>query len=505
MRTLFDEFDLIDYSDWKIDNFSADNFFSIEARKKLEDKYFPLIEVTDEFSRKSVSFQLSKNEALHGWLKYKEGFSADLVNKFLSEFKCKKGDIILDPFIGSGTTALVALLNDMNSIGYDILPMSKISILAKSSVLKYDLSEVQKLIKLIDSKHIPSGFEKKTNEISTTVSAYPGNTGVEIEFFTNLIHESDFSDLTKNLFTLCALNTLEKVSYSAKDGQYLRWDYRCPKVVEAEKARLKAGKKPFAVKLDKGIIPSFRKAVVDELNKVAKDIRNIQQGSSTGFSSKCEIIEGSSLYNLPLLKDNIVSGVISSPPYCNRYDYTRTYALELAYLGKQDEEVRKLRQDLLSCTVENKSKREDIREFYRRIDRIKDFEKVEEIVTRCSALTETIDALKARSLEGEINNKGVLRMVEGYFYELAFIFFEIFRVLKAGAGVAFVNDNVRYAGEVVQVDFITCALAEAIGFKIKKVYALKQKKGNSSQQMKRYGKVALRKSITVWEKPVLSI
>lgn len=502
MQTLFDELKVTDFSDWKITNFSADNFFSIEARKDLEEKYFPLIEVTDEFSRKSVSFQLSKNEAIHGWLKYKEGFSADLVNKFLKEFGCKKGDVILDPFIGSGTTALVAILNDMDSVGYDILPMSKISILAKSSVLKYDLSEIEKMIDLIANTEVPASYTKKTNELSTTTDAYPNNNAVEIEYFTELIKEFDYSDLTKNLFTLCALNTLERVSYSAKDGQYLRWDCRCPKIIEAEKARLAAGKKPFVVRLDKGDIPSFKEAVIEELNKVTGDIKYIQKYSSSTFNNQCDnIIEGSALFNLPLLPDNTIGGVISSPPYCNRYDYTRTYALELAYLGKNDEDIRQLRQDLLSCTVENKPKRESIRDFYNKIGRLSDFEKVEGIIANCSALTETIEALKARSLKGEINNKGVLKMVEGYFYELTFIFFEIFRASKSGACVAFVNDNVRYAGEVVQVDFITCALAETIGFNIKKIYALKQKKGNSSQQMKKYGRVALRKSITVWEKP----
>jgi site-specific DNA-methyltransferase (cytosine-N4-specific) len=66
--------------------------------------------------------------------------------------------------------------------------------------------------------------------------------------------------------------------------------------------------------------------------------------------------------------------------------------------------------------------------------------------------------------------------------------------------VAFVNDNVRYGGEVIPVDFLSCSLAEQFGFTVKKVYCLKQKKGNSSQQMAKFGRVALRKSITIWTK-----
>ena len=81
------------------------------------------------------------------------------------------------------------------------------------------------------------------------------------------------------------------------------------------------------------------------------------------------------------------------------------------------------------------------------------------------------------------------------------VFNELFRTCRTGAQVAFVNDNVRYAGEIIPVDTISTSLAEAIGFTPKAIYVLPQKKGNSSQQMSRYGRVPLRKSITIWRKP----
>ena len=45
------------------------------------------------------------------------------------------------------------------------------------------------------------------------------------------------------------------------------------------------------------------------------------------------LYEDSVLYKLPQLQDDSIDLVITSPRYCNRYDYTRTYALELAFLG----------------------------------------------------------------------------------------------------------------------------------------------------------------------------
>jgi hypothetical protein len=68
------------------------------------------------------------------------------------------------------------------------------------------------------------------------------------------------------------------------------------------------------------------------------------------------LYNGSSLEVLPELPDNAYDAIITSPPYCNRYDYTRTYALELALLGIDEQGLVKLRQDMLSCTVENRAK-----------------------------------------------------------------------------------------------------------------------------------------------------
>jgi len=92
-------------------------------------------------------------------------------------------------------------------------------------------------------------------------------------------------------------------------------------------------------------------------------------------------------------------------------------------------------------------------------------------------------------------------MVEQYFTELTFVFAELLRVCRRGACVAFVNDNVRYGGEIIPVDLFTTNLAEDLGFEPVKVYVLPQRKGNSSQQMEKFGREALRKSITVWEVP----
>jgi DNA modification methylase len=185
--------------------------------------------------------------------------------------------------------------------------------------------------------------------------------------------------------------------------------------------------------------------------------------------------------------------VITSPPYCNRYDYTRTYALELALLGVTHEGLIKLRQEMLSCTVENRAK-----------DLLKINPEWKSAVAAADkqellqAILRYLDELKA---EGSLNNNGIPRMVRGYFYEMACIIGECFRVMKAGARLFMVNDNVRYAGASISVDMILSDIAEQLGFEIENILVLPGGKGNSSQQMGEHGREALRKCVYIWKKP----
>ena len=480
--------------------FSANDFGRQTARANLERKLIDITEITSEFNRRTVSYQQSKNDRLHRWLKYKEGFSADLVTRLLEEFGIRRGDTILDPFMGSGTTALVCRMRGIHSIGFDILPMSKIAIRAKQAVFEYDPSEIKRLLDEIKNLSVPDRYTGVTASLTITEGAYPESTAKEVAFFSEWNDQSAYSDLARNLVTLCIVNSLEKVSYTSKDGQFLRWDHRSRKMAELADRRSATGRPPLVVRLDKGELPTLKQTLLEELESVYADILNIRRNASSPPASGIHFVEGSALFELPAFDDNLIHGVITSPPYCNRYDYTRTYALELAYLGIDDEGIKRLRQELLSCTVESRPKLERLRERYVALGKRREFDRILDIAQTNETLREVNESLRQREENGDLNNKGVLRMTDNYFVELTFLYAEIFRLCKPGAKVAFVNDNVRYGGEIIPVDFISTELAEQIGFVPVKVYSLKQQKGNSSQQMAKFGRVPLRKSITIWEK-----
>ena len=89
-------------------------------------------------------------------------------------------------------------------------------------------------------------------------------------------------------------------------------------------------------------------------------------------------------------------------------------------------------------------------------------------------------------------------MVRHYFEEMALVIFECARLLKPGAPLVMVNDNVRYQGAHIPVDLILSDFAQKAGLLVEKIWVLPRGKGNSSQQMGLHGRQEIRKCVYVW-------
>lgn len=478
------------------DTFSHDSVCPETARIELETRYGHLLEETEDFNRRLVSFQANKTEVLHSWIKYREGFSAGLVEILIEKFGLHPGDTLLDPFAGSGTALLVAQMLGIDAVGIELLPHSHLAWKAKSRAFEYDLDELRAIRKLVTKKSPPNN-NSSFPHLTITETAFPSQTEHDLIAYTYwLLEEVEMGENTRTLCHLILTSILEDISFTRKDGQYLRWDGRAEKVKQRNAARIAREKKPVKG-IDKGELPDVKTAFLAVLNKVIADTADLQIDPPP--PSEQELIKGNTLYVLPKMEADRFTSVITSPPYANRYDYTRTYALELAYLGV-GEEIFKLRQRLLSCTVENRSKTEKLKQIYDSINQSNRYAQIMNVVQNNAVLAEINAALHTRNERGDINNSGVLTMIDQYFTELTFVFAELYRTCHNGAYVAFVNDNVRYAGEVIPVDLLSTELAAGVGFEPVRVYVLPQRKGNSSQQMGKFGRVELRKSITIWRK-----
>ena len=179
------------------------------------------------------------------------------------------------------------------------------------------------------------------------------------------------------------------------------------KVRRRNAKRIAQGKKP-AKAFHKGEIMDVQSAIVKAFDLIILDVSMMNRPSALCGEQK--LISGTALDILPMQPDNHFDAVITSPPYCNRYDYTRTYALELAFLGLDQEAFLNLRQALLSCTVENKSKIQHLRTFYSQMGRLADFMEIVSMLETHEAFQEILEALRLRNTRGEVNNRGIISM-----------------------------------------------------------------------------------------------
>ncbi|MBI4534874.1 MAG: site-specific DNA-methyltransferase [Ignavibacteriae bacterium] len=461
-------------------------------RAKLYEKFVDKLQTASNLNRQLVSFQANKEEPVYRWFKYKEGFSSNLVTYFLTKYSKKPGKV-LDPFAGIGTTLFAGQALGWETHGIELLPVGVFVMKTRQALRRIDLNDLQASVRILWSElekvedHI-----NHFSHITITRDAFPDGTETALNRFLTYCNTIRNKDI-RSVFRFAAFSILEEVSYTRKDGQYLRWDYRSKREL--------AGK-PF----NKGRIQTFERALKLKFSQLLADL-SPQNDSLFNFGENAQhnqhpitIIQGSCLEELPKLRDASFDFIVTSPPYCNRYDYTRTYALELVYLGCDSEKVRNLRQELLSCTVENKEKINYLKQLYASIGRRAAFDLVLSTYSSSTAMKEVNSVLDELNRLDKLNNNNIPRMVRNYFLELCFTISEMARVIKGGGYCVMVNDNVRYGGEEIPVDLILSEFAEEFGFNVQKIFVLPKGKGNSSQQMGNYGRTEIRKCVYMWQK-----
>ncbi len=363
-----------------------------------------------------------------------------------------------------------------SATGIEIMPIGNLAASAIAAVANGVSSDAS--AKLL--RHIESGEadeKRRFPHVRITRGAFSPQAEEEIARARTFIAGLSDTSLATVLEFAC-MTVIEDVSYTRKDGQYLRWDPRSGRT--------------NSTRLDKGPLPTLGSALKRRLDQIIADIPAVKR---TYGGPPPELIGGSCLTELRNLDEGSFDTVITSPPYANRYDYTRTYALELAFLGYDEQAFKALRQALLSATVENRSKRDELAKIYGASDSLS---RVFGMVDANAVLAEVLTILRAHA--DELGNRNVIGLLLHYFTEMGVVIAELARVVAPGGHVFMVNDNVRYHGEEAPVDLILSDFAEQSGFRCNTIWALPRGKGNSSQQMGRFGRQEIRKCVYHWQR-----
>ena len=233
---------------------------STELREKivaldteLTEDFKAQFSVTPFLSRKIVSFQGNKDKPAYNWYKYKEAFSASLVEYFLGSYDGQISGKVLDPFAGIGTTLFAASAQGISANGIELLPIGQeiihARLLAEREMAPDDIAKLERWITDLPWK--ASSERGPFSSIRITENAYPQETVAAIERYRGALQQENSKIQT--ILRLALLCVLESISYTRKDGQYLRWDVRS--------GRRRPGTKAF----NKGKILAFDAAVTAKL------------------------------------------------------------------------------------------------------------------------------------------------------------------------------------------------------------------------------------------------
>jgi len=251
-------------------------------RRKLA--YFKLIKgkYTDYFYIARKNRTRSINQYLTHWIyPYKGKFHPQMIRALLNIIGLKEGDTVLDPFLGSGTTALEAQLLGINSVGIDISPLCVLQSKVKTESI-YVFSEILEWKNEILKKAQLSLFNFHDKALDKTI-------------------ENISNEKVRNFFLMAKLVAIS-------DNARRRKDFI----------------KSFMKNLDLMILS------VKDYVDIVKEL-NLKLG-------KVDIRLGDSR-NLPF-DDNSIDGIITSPPYSIALDYVSNDAHALKALGYDLNELR---------------------------------------------------------------------------------------------------------------------------------------------------------------------
>ena len=392
--------------------------------------------------RRWVTPRAARDKPVHRWHLFAHSFTGDLVHALVDEWGLDGGDALLDPFAGAGTTLLAAKEKGVPASGYDLSPLAVlISNVKTENVSKTRLESIWRT--LDDS--LPHGRPGVVaREYPALVQRALSNGRLEaFEAVAARIRDLDCSSSERDFFRLALISIIPRFSRAVANGGWLRWANES---------------------IDGGSVEDAFKARAEMMLSDVQD----REPSSVSDGWRTRTADARALPD----RNDTYTAVITSPPYPNRHDYTRVFGVELMFGFLNWEENRSLRYQSFHSHPEARPERPPAEDY-------------------------VAPARLDRSIE-HLRDGRLRRMLRGYFLDMYLCLRELARVCRDGAKVALVIGNARYDGSALPVDEFTAELGERTGLVCREIRAVRWR-GNSAQQMGRYGRAASRESVVMFE------
>ncbi|MFD2174848.1 hypothetical protein [Rhodobacter lacus] len=371
---------------------------------------------------------LSQELPFSNWYRFKEAFSPEIVKQAITEHPVSV-ETCLDPFSGSGTTALTAQFMGISSVSFEVNPF--LADLGRAKVETYDVKEIHaafdEIMAVAEKLGSASDVFSETWLPETFVE--PGKNGKWL-FNVDVAHRvltlrKAISSLPnpaqRRLFRVILGSSLienSNVTINGKGRRYRnKWQYRS--------------------KTGSDLMRTFQMRAA----QCFVDIEKFSLKSATVANIELQDIRDQ---NLCFPKFDVS---VFSPPYPNSFDYTDVYNVELWMMGylKSRENNIELRKKTITSHLQ---------------------------VTRpFSVLAEKPASLMQALFELEkrrehLWDKRITGMLETYFFEMSNLLRRLLTSKKPKGRVWIIVGNSQYAGVEIETGQILAEIAEDMGFSI---------------------------------------
>lgn len=413
----------------------------------------------------------------HDWYRFVLSYPPHLVRNYLEKFSITTDQRVLDPFCGTGTTVVECKKLGIPSVGIE------------ANTLAHFAGEVK-----IDWSIDPDALLQASEEIAVEALAELERQGVDDDPLFRNWERRERLPLTKlrtldpEIEKLLLANSvsplpLHKVlilrdCLQRREGEQY---YRHQLLAFAKALTFSISNLYFGPEVGVGPAKDDVPVVATWLEKVQQMARDLRQLAPLRDTSAI-IHHADARQLLQVLEPNSIDAVITSPPYPNEKDYTRTTRLESVMLGfiSSKAELQVLKRSLI---------RSNTRGVYKGDDDDKWVEHYPEI-QRIAA------AIEARRIEmGKTSGFEKLygRVTKLYFGGMARHLADLRTVLRPGAQLAYVvGDQASYLRIMIRTGQLLADIAESLGYEVVGIDLFRTRLATATKEQLREEVVVLR-------------
>ena len=380
----------------------------------------------------------------HRWYFVKEAFSPEVVERAIEDSGVGPDDIVLDPFVGSGTVPLCCSAARLHAIGVEVNPF--LAAVARAKLQRTRSQTLRRYMPIVSDGLVngqPSPFESfSTFSDGGGASKWLFNRKVLRAFEGGWRATTGVYPPVRDLLRLGLIGAAMDVCNASKDGKCLRYRREWP-----------------ALDFDD---VSFADAFETRVNEIVEDLENVPLKKTD-----TSIVTADARHNMQKrMGSRRFKLCVTSPPYLNSFDYTDVYRPEL-FLGrfvKSMAELRELR--LRTIRSHTQVKWDDPKE--------------EEFGPHFSPVLQEI-----KDQRESLWNPRIPKMIRAYFEDMALILRRLRGLAADEASVWIVVSTSAYAGVEIPVDLIVADIACREGWYLREVSVMRYLRRVPVQQWKR--------------------